>query len=143
MAFAEPTDVATAYEGSLPVGSEERVQYLLDTSSARLRILLPDLAARITAADAAVEPPATESDLAILARDVVVGSVLRRLPGATQQVEAQTQAAGPFSTTLRYTTDKSGTFPDQDLDLLRGAANASSMGTLGTIKLGMVDWHNQ
>lgn len=135
MVFAEPPDVATAYEGSLPTGSEVRVQYLLDTVSARLRLLLPDLEDRI-AAD-------TSGDLALLAKDVVVQSVIRRLPGDNQQqTSSQTQQAGPFATTLRFTTDKSGTFPDADLDLLRGTA-ASSMGALGTIRLGMVDWANQ
>lgn len=141
MAFAEPTDVATAYEGSLPAESEARVQYLLDTASARLRILLPDLEAQIVAADAVVEPPATESDLAIMARDVVVQSVLRRLPGSNaQQVRSMTQQGGPFQVTQTYTTDTSGFFSDEDLDLLRGPGQVSSMGALGTIRLGRPDY---
>lgn len=134
MAFAEPTDVETAYEGSLPSGSSDRVQYLLDVVSARLRLLLPTLVERIEAA----ETP----DLAVMTRDVVVQAVLRRLPGSNQQVESQTQTAGPWSTTMRFTTDKSGTFPDEDLLLLSGTPTAGS-GRVGTIKLGLVDWSDQ
>lgn len=131
--FAEPTDVSTAYEGSLPVGSEDRILYLLDVVSARLRILLPTLQERAS----------TDDDLATSAKDVVVQAVLRRLPGG-QQTESQTQTAGPYSTTFRYTTDRSGTFPDQDLDLLRGTDGAATSGRVGTIKLGgLVAWHDQ
>lgn len=142
-AFAEPTDVETAYEGSLPSESEDRVQYLLDTASARLRLLLPSLEARIAAADlvaAAVEPEA-ESDLTLMARDVVVQAVIRRLPGSQQQVASSTQAAGPFSTTLRYTADSTQTFSDDDLALL--APSPIGAGGVGTIKIGRPNWCDQ
>lgn len=134
MTFAGPTDVATAYEGTLPAGSGARVQYLLDTTSARLRVLLPDLAERVVGND----------DLAMLAKDVVVQAVITRLGGSSaQQVRSQTQAAGPWSTTTTYATDATGTFSDQDLDALRGTA-VEAGGRVGTIKLGtFVDWSNQ
>lgn len=140
--FAEPTDVETAYEGSLPSGSSQRVQYLLDVVESRLRLLLPSLSENIAEKEA-LDPPNT--DLKVTARDVVVQAVLRRLPGSNQQVESQTQTAGPWSVTNRFTTDKSGTFPDEDLDLLSGLAGTASRagGTVGTIKLGLVDWHDQ
>lgn len=134
MAFAEPTDVDTAYEGTLPEG--DRVQYLLDTVSARLRILLPTLVDRI-AED-------TSGDLGMLAKDIVVQAVIRRFPGSTQQVQSQTQTAGPWSTTVRYTQDQSGTFTDEDLRVLGGVPSTTSSGSVGTIKLGgLVAWHNQ
>jgi hypothetical protein len=139
--FAVPTDVETAYEGSLPAGSEERVQYLLNVVSARLRLLMPTLEARIVAADAAVEPPATESDLAIMARDVVVQAVIRKIPGSQQQVQSTTQSAGPWSVTNRFTTDASETFPDDDLSLL-GYLPAGS-GEVGSIRIGRPDWSMQ
>ena len=145
MVFAQPTDVATAYEGLSPaLPSDTALEQRIATVSARLRLLLPDLEARIAAADAEVVPPATESDLAILTRDVVVQAVIRKLPGRDQQqASSQTQQAGPFSTTVRYTVDRTGTFPDDDLDLLRGETAGSSMGPIGTIKLGRPDWHDQ
>lgn len=135
MAFAGPTDVDTAYEGNLPAGSERRVQYLLDTVSARLRILLPNLEERIE----------DDDDLRLLAKDVVAQAVIRRLPGVTQSVESQTQSAGPWSTTVRYTADVSGTFSDEDLTMLGGTpvgTVTASTGTVGTIKLGFPDWSN-
>lgn len=134
MVFAGPTDVETAYEGSLPAGSEARVQYLLDTVSARLRRLLPTLEERIAAEDAEAFG---ESDLSLLTKDTVVQAVLRRLPGTVQQVESQTQSAGPWSVTNRYTVDSTQTFSDDDLDLLRGSPAASHTG-IGTISLGLV-----
>lgn len=132
MTFAEPTDVDTAYEGSLPAGSGERVQYLLDTLSARLRKLLPTLVERV----------AGDEDLAMLAKDTVVQAVIRRLPGASQSIQSQTQTAGPWSTTVRYTTDSSGTFSDEDLRLLGGVVDVDSGGMVGSIRLGLVDWNN-
>lgn len=139
MVFAVPTDVETAYEGSLPAGSEARVQYLIDTASARLRLLLPKLEDRIAAADLAA---GGTSDLALMTRDAVVRAVIRRLGSTGQpQVSSQTQSAGPWTVTNRYTTDSSRTFPDDDLDLLRGHSRGS--GAMGTIKLGLVEWHNQ
>jgi hypothetical protein len=139
MAFAGPTDVATAYEGSLPSGSEARVQYFLDTTSARLRVLLPDLVERIGS------DPDLDEDLAMLAKDVVVQAVIGRLGGSTtQQVRSQTQAAGPWSTTTTYATDSTGTFSDQDLAALGGRTAIAVSGRVGTIKMGtLVDWHDQ
>jgi hypothetical protein len=132
VAFAEPTDVETAYEGSLPASAETRVQYLLDTASARLRILLPDLEDRAADSD----------DVALLAKDIIVQVVLRRLDGTAQQVRSETQAAGPYSTTRTYTTDSTGTFSDEDLAILRGGD--AFAGSVGTIKMGtLVDWHDQ
>jgi hypothetical protein len=129
--FATPEDVDTAYEGTLP--DEARVQYLLDAVSARLRILLPTLEDRIADSD----------DLGLLAKDIVVQAVINRLPGQQSGIESQTQTAGPWSTTVRYTQDRSGTFSDEDLAILGGVTAASSSGTVGTIKLGRVDWANQ
>jgi hypothetical protein len=131
--FAEPTDVETAYEGTLPAGSENRVQYLLDTVSARLRVLLPTLEARV----------ATDDDTALLAKDIVVQAVIRRLPGSSSQnVQSQTQTAGPWSTTVRYTTDTSQTFSDEDLRLLGGVpASLGAGGSVGTIKLKPIEWY--
>lgn len=100
-------------------------------------MLLPDLETRI-AADLS-----DDQDLATLAKDVVVQAVLRRLPGDNaQQLRSVTEQAGPFQTTQSYTVDRSGTFPDEDLDLLRGPGVAS-FGAMGTIKLGLVNWHDQ
>lgn len=130
MPFATPTDVDTAYQGTLPV--EGRVQYHLDAVSARLRILLPTLVARIN----------DSPDLGILTKDIVVQAVIRRLPGQVQNVESQTQTAGPWSTTVRYTKDRSGTFSDEDLAVLGGSAGEVS-GAVGTIKVGRPDWHDQ
>lgn len=139
MAFASTADVATAYEGSVPSGPEGRVQYLLDTASARLRILLPDLADRIAAAEPT--DPAQPNDLAILAKDVVVQAVIRRLPGDNaQQLRSTTQQAGPFQTTQSFTVDRTGTFPDQDLDLLRGSTG-EGLSPIGTLHLGRPDWY--
>lgn len=133
--FAQSTDVTTAYGASLP-GSTERVDYLLGIANARLRVLLPTLAAAV----------ADDEDLATLAKDVVVQAVIRRLPlsNTGPQVESQTQAAGPWSTTLRYSEDRSGTFSDDDLDLLRdalGRLDTTRVSTgVGTIKLNPTDW---
>ena len=127
MVFAGPTDVDTAYEGTLPDGG--RVQYLLDTVSARLRILLPGLEER------AID----NEDLALLAKDIVVQAVIARLPGQTQSIESQTQTAGPWSTTVRYTRDRSGTFSDEDLLLLSGGVTSAGA-TIGTIKVGRPNW---
>jgi len=135
MAFAAVPDVTSAYEGqSPPLPSETRIETALAVVSARLRLLLPDLEDRI----------GTDigGDLAILAQDVVVQATIRKLaPTGGQQVQSQTQQAGPFATTLRFTTDTSGTFPDDDLDLLRGTAVASSIGPIGTINVGRPDWY--
>jgi hypothetical protein len=128
--FAVPTDVETAYEGSLPVGSEARVQYLLDVVSSRLRLLLPTLEDRM----------ADDVDLTLMAKDIVVQAVIRRLPGSQQQVQSTTQSAGPWSVTNRYTTDASETFTDDDLTLLGGATAGTRV---GTIKLGWPDWSMQ
>jgi hypothetical protein len=128
--FATTSDVDKAYEGTLPAG--DRVQYLLDAVSARLRILLPTLEDRI----------AESVDLGVLAKDIVVQAVVNRLPGQQSGIESQTQTAGPWSTTVRYTQDRSGTFSDEDL-LLLGGSVATSSGTIGTIRLGRPDWANQ
>ena len=134
MAFAEPTHVETAYEGTLPAGSEARVQYLLDTASARLRVLLPTLVERIADDES--------GDLELLTRDVVVQAVLRRLPGNTQSVQSQTQSAGPWAVTTRYTQDTTGTFSDEDLRILGGTVSTTPSGSVGTIRIGpLVDWY--
>ena len=130
MAFAEWDDVTEAYEGSIAESARGRVQYLLDTLSARLRLLLPALPARVAGND----------DLALAAKDVVVQAVIRRLGGTTQQVRSESEGVGPFSRTLTYTTDTSGTFPDEDLALLGGVPAAASGGTVGTIRLRRPDW---
>lgn len=131
MAFAGPTDVSNAMEGlSPPLPSDARVQRALDYVSARLRILIPDLETRISAGD---------MDLALLAKDVVSQAAVRRLtPSSGPEAQSTTQQAGPFATTVRFRQDKSGTFPDDDLELLRGSS--LSIGSVGTIKLGRVDW---
>lgn len=133
--FADETDVETAYGGSLPT-SEARVTYLLSIANARLRILLPALTAAV----------ADDEDLALLAKDVVTQAVIRRFPTGDggPQVQSQTQSAGPWSTTVRYTEDRSETFSDDDLALLREAllrlgVIIASTG-VGTIKLGRPDW---
>ena len=126
--FAEFEDVEKAYEGTIPSAGEERIQYLLDALSARLRLLIPDLTVRTAA----------NPDLEITARDVVVQAVIRRMPGSTQQVRSESEGIGPFSRTLTYTTDSGGDFPDQDLALLGGGP--VGVGTIGTIRLGPVDW---
>ena len=132
MPFATPTDVDTAYEGTL--ADEGRVQYLLDVVSARLRILLPTLEDRIADPDG--------GDLGVLAKDIVVQAVIRRLPGQTQGIESQTQTAGPWSTTVRYTKDTSGTFPDEDLAILGGQPLLEkTSGRVGTISIGRPDWY--
>lgn len=131
MAFAGPTDVLNAMEGlSPPLPSEDRAQSALDVVSARLRLLIPDLEARIAESDS--------TDLAILARDVVIQAAVRKLtPSGGPEAQSTTQQAGPWSTTVRFRQDKSGIFPDADLDLLRGGTG--SLG-FGTIKLGRPDW---
>jgi hypothetical protein len=131
--FAEITDVRAAYEGTIAEGAAEtRVQHILAAVSARLRLLAPDLAVRA----------AKDSDVATLAKDVVVNAVINRIPGSTQQVRTESESAGPFSRSFTYTTDKSGMFSDEDLALL-GVTTVSRSGTVGTIKLGRVDWCNQ
>lgn len=132
MAFAGPTDVTDAMEGmSPPLPSETRIERTLDVVSARLRLLIPDLERRITAS--------RDNDLAALAEDVVVRATIRRLaPDTGPEAQSATQQAGPFATTVRYRQDKSGTFPDDDLDLLRGGS--LGLGGVGTIKLGAPDW---
>jgi hypothetical protein len=131
--FAVPTDVETAYEGSLPGGvNSPRLQYLLDVVSARLRALLPTLVVRIE----------DDEDLALLAKDIVVQAVIRRLPGNQQQVQSTTQSAGPWSVTNRFTTDASETFTDDDLALLRGEATGVAA-TVGSIRIGRPDWSLQ
>lgn len=133
--FADETDVETAYGASLPT-SPERVTYLLSNANARLRILLPSLAAAVD----------DDEDLAILAKDVVAQAVIRRLPMASggPQPESQTQSAGPWTTTVRYTEDRSETFSDDDLALLRDALSRLDVGAsttgVGTIRLGRPDW---
>lgn len=131
MAFAGPTDVSNAMEGlSPPLPSETRIHRALDYVSARLRILIPDLEARIEVAET--------TDLAILAKDVVSQAVVRRLSSASgPEAQSTTQQAGPFATTVRFREDKSGTFSDDDLALLRGVS--ASLG-VRTIKLGAPDW---
>ena len=133
--FATRTDVELAYGGSSLPGSTQRVDVLLSTASARLRILIPGLAA-------AAE---SNGDIALLAKDVVVQAVIRRLPlSSEQQVQSHTQTAGPFQTTVRYTEDRSETFSDDDLALLRQALARTEAKTAptgaGTIRLGAPDW---
>jgi hypothetical protein len=133
--FATRTDVQIEYGSSLP-GTTERTDSLLQIASARLRILLPTLQTVIDDGD---------EDLAIMARDVVVQAVIRRLPlgSEDQGVQSVTQTAGPWQHTVRYTEDRSGTFPDDDLNLLRGALSRTVeplQTAAGTIKLGRPDW---
>lgn len=133
--FATRPDVVVAYGGSSLPGSEARTDSLLAIASARLRILLPGLAAAVGA----------DEDLALLAKDVVVQAVLRRLPlgEGSQQVASQTQTAGPFQTTVRYSEDRSETFSDDDLALLREALSRATDQVhtgAGTIRLGAPDW---
>jgi hypothetical protein len=96
-------------------------------------VLLPTLEARV----------ATDDDTALLAKDIVVQAVIRRLPGSSSQnVQSQTQTAGPWSTTVRYTTDTSQTFSDEDLRLLGGVpASLGAGGSVGTIKLKPIEWY--
>lgn len=142
MAFAVPTDVTNAMEGlSPPLPSEPRIQRELDVVQARLRILIPDLEARIVAVDLALGPE-QQNDLAILTRDVVVQAVKRRLGPSGPEAQSTTQQAGPFATTVRFRQDKSGMFSDDDLNLLHGYFG-TDVGPIGTIRLGMVDWANQ
>ena len=136
MAFAIAPDVTTAYEGqSPPLPSDTRIEYMLGVVSARLRLLLPTLEDRI-AAD-------SSGDLGTLAKDIVVQATVRRLAptGGGPEVQSQTQQAGPWSTTVRYTTDKAGIFSDDDLDLLRGENAPSTLGPIGTIPLRRTDWY--
>lgn len=133
--FAIRTDVETSYGGSSLPGTTARTDSLLATASARLRILLPGLAAAVL----------EDADLALLAKDVVVQAVIRRLPlgDGNQQVQSQTQTAGPWQTTVRYSEDRSETFSDDDLALLRDALSRTidPVGTAaGTIRLGTPDW---
>lgn len=130
MAFAEWDDVTEAYEGTITESGRGRVQYLLDTLSARLRLLLPGLQERTTGND----------DLALAAKDVIVQAVIRRMVGTTQQVRSESEGVGPFSRTLTYTTDRTGTFPDEDLAILGGSPASTSSGSVGTIRLRRPDW---
>jgi hypothetical protein len=132
--FATRTEVETEYGSSLP-GTPLRTDTMLQTVSARLRILLPGLA----------EAVADNEDLAILARDVVIQAVIRRLPLGSEDsgVQSVTQTAGPWQHTVRYTEDRSGTFPDDDLADLRRALSHTRepvQTAAGTIKLGRPDW---
>ena len=131
MSIAEITDLDLAYEGDpIPEAGRARAQYLLDTVSARLRVLVPDLAARM----------ADSEDLTVLAKDVVVQAVIRKLPGETgPEVRAETQGMGPFSTTVSFHRDRTGTFSDEDLALLGGGPTKRT----GTIRLGLPNWHAQ
>jgi hypothetical protein len=123
---------------SPPLPLNDRIQRELDIVSARLRLLIPDLEARIAAAELLLVED-QPNDLAILTRDVVVQATKGRLTsGNGPETQSTTQQAGPFATTVRFRQDKSGTFSDDDLDLLRGYG--SGTGTAGTIKLGAVDW---
>jgi hypothetical protein len=126
--FAEFEDVKRDYEGSIPTGAEQRVESFLGSLSARLRMLVPGLAERV----------AVDEDLAIVARDAVVRSVIRRMSGTTQQVRSESEGIGPFSRTLTYTTDTGGDFPDEDLVLL--GLHSPGSGPIGTIRLGVPDW---
>lgn len=133
--FAGPTDVETAYEGSSPL-NPDKIQFHLDIVSARLRILLPSLQARVDA----------DEDIAFLVRDIVVQAVIRRMTPGTSgpQVSSETQTAGPFATTVRYSVDRSHTFSDDDLTMLRLALSGSVAGAgVGTIKTGRPDWYDQ
>jgi hypothetical protein len=139
MAFAVPTDVTSAMEGmSPPLPSDDLIQLRLAVVEARLRLLIPDLEARIETAELLLVGD-QQNDLAVLARDVVVQAAIRKLTNTSgPEAQSTTQQAGPFATTVRYRQDKSGTFPDDDLDLLRGGTGGT--GSIGTIKLGAVDW---
>lgn len=134
--FATRTDVEIAYGGSSLPGTPQRADMLLSTASARLRILIPGLAAVAE----------NNADIALLAKDVVVQAVIRRLPlSSEQQVQSHTQTAGPFQTTVRYAEDRSETFSDDDLALLRQALARATGGDTapagaGTIRLAAPDW---
>lgn len=134
--FATRTDVEIAYGGSSLPGTPQRADMLLSTASARLRILIPGLAAVAE----------NNADIALLAKDVVVQAVIRRLPlSSEQQVQSHTQTAGPFQTTVRYAEDRSETFSDDDLALLRQALTRATGGDTapagaGTIRLAAPDW---
>lgn len=135
--FATRPDVVLAYGGSSLPGSEDRTDSLLRTASARLRILLPTLQAAVAA-----DP---EGDIALLAKDVVVQAVIRKLPigDGTRGITSQTQTAGPWQHTVRYTEDASETFPDDDLELLRTALSLTTDQVVtgaATIRLGRPDW---
>lgn len=135
--FATRTDVETSYGGSSLPGSTARTDSLLSIASARLRILLPGLA----------EAVENDDDLALLAKDVVVQAVIRRLPlgEGGQTVQSETQTAGPWQYTRRFTEDRSETFADDDLALLREALSRATVDLTthsgaGTIRLGRPDW---
>lgn len=132
--FAIRTDVETVYGGALP-GTNARTEYLVRTANARLAILLPALEAAV----------ADDDDLADIAKDIVVQAVIRRLPlvNGEPSVQSQTQTAGPWTTTVRYTEDRSETFSDDDLALLREVLNRTTENvatSAGTIRLGRPDW---
>lgn len=130
MSIASIEELDLAYEGgTIPEADRLRVQRLLDTVSARLRVLLPSL----------VERMAGNEDLTLLAKDAVIQAVIRKLPGETgPEIRSETQGAGPWNTTVTYHRDRTGTFSDEDLTLL-GSAQAQNR--TGTIRLGLPDWH--
>lgn len=131
MSYADKDDVAAAYEGNLDTVNEGRVQYMLDVALARLNKLIPTLSERT----------ATDTDLLILAKDVVVQAVLRQIRNPSPEFVQQTQSAGPFGLSVNTGSGNSrgsrGLFYDEELELLREFGTGSRM---GTIKLGLSDW---
>lgn len=135
MPFAVTGDVTGLFDGT-PAPTNARVEYYLGAAEARLRLLLPDLEARI--ADT-TNPRRT--DLATLAKDVVVQAVLRKLSNtAGPEVRSQSEGVGPWSTTVTFHTDRTRTFSDADLDLLR-AVPLHGQANMGAFQLGLTDWH--
>lgn len=131
MSIAEIPDLELAYEGTITEAGRARAQYLLDTHSARLRVLLPTLADRMV----------DDENLTLLAKDVVVQSVIAKLePDSGPQVRSESQGVGPWNTTVTYHQDRSGTFSDEDLALLGGGHRRQRV---GTINVGRPNWHNQ
>lgn len=131
MAFVSPDDVAAAYEGDLSQVNEGRVQYLLDVALARLNKLVPRLPERM----------ATDIDLRVLAKDVVVQAVLRQVRNPSPEFVQQSQSAGPFALSVNTGTGNSrgnrGLFYEEELELLREHGTGQRM---GTIHLGLSDW---
>lgn len=132
--FAESADVTRA-NGGTAAGSQADVEHDLDVASARLRRLIPSLEARV----------ADDEDLALLARDTVAEAVLRQVRYRQQggpEVQAMTQSAGPFSTTMNFRGSRQVFFTAEELDLLR--EGVATLTGVGTINIGRpIDWFGQ
>lgn len=116
MAFAELQDVKDAYEGEIPDAVTTRVGTLLEVANARLAARIPRLQQWID--EGLVDP--------VLARDVVVRTVLRQVrnPAETSQTQTHSQAAGPYSESVTYRQGgRSLAFDPDDLALLYPAGN--------------------